>query len=874
MGMNDGRSQSAKAKKLRRSAEEELPQDLREAPLPGTPADTLRLLDEARAVRSALERENDELRRTLARRQPSEQVLSATLDSLTVLLCVLDETGEILHVNQPWREFAAAQQAPPDAACEGANYLDVCDRAVGPGAADAAVFAAGIRAVLNGEQQALSLAYSCSAPGGERWFHGRVKRLPTAGPARVVVTHQNITEPHFAYESLRVSEEKFRGLTTLAPVGIFLTDAVGYCVYANPRWCEMAGISPEAALGADWFHGVHPQDRLTVASGWQKTVASGGRWGQEFRLQAAAGDVTWVYSAATAIRDSAGQITGYVGINLDISKRKRAEHALRLNQERYRNLFDHCPVAIWEGDLSALKAEFDRLRASGVTQLQTYLEDHPEAVDHCASLVKILDVNEEWLRFFGGSGHGDVPQRLASCFTPASWPVFREELLALAAGQARWEGVMPIRDLYGNERIVVWRLAVQPSHRESLLRVLNSFTDITDRRRAEDALREASQFSEQVIRSVQEGIIVYDRDLRYQLWNPFMEQLTGHTAQETLGQRPEEVFPFLREVGMPERLGLALAGETPRQFDFPYVEAPGGRSGWVSDCSGPLRNAAGEITGVIATVRDITAQKQAEERLETLHLQLAHLGRLSTLGELLAGIAHEVNQPLYSIVNYAKACRNVLAQDQPSLTELKEWNQEIAAAAVRAGAIIQRLRSFLRRSDVQRLPVPIDEVVQESLDLVALETRRLQIAVQYVPDAANCQVLVDRVQIQQVLVNLLRNACEAMEASLPGSRELTVATLRNGDFAEVLVVDNGVGLPSVGPVKMFEPFVTTKPDGLGMGLAISKTIVEDHGGDIRAAANPHGGATFRFTLPTAVEDAPQRVSQAQGPGHPSPERDH
>ncbi|MCY2992891.1 MAG: PAS domain S-box protein, partial [Planctomycetota bacterium] len=324
--MNDDRSQATNANELRRRAEERFRQEISEVQVPVTSEDTLRLLQELRVGQIALELENEGLRRTLERRQASEQVLSATLDSLSVLQCVLDETGEIIHINQAWRDFAAAQQAPSGSVCEGANYLDVCDRAVAvdPEAEEAAIFAAGIRAALSGEQQALSLAYPCHAPDGERWFHGRVKRLPLPGPARVVVTHQDITEPYFAHKLLRVSEEKFRGLTTLAPVGIFLTDAAGHCTYANPKWCELAGLSPEAALVTDWFYGVHPQDRRLVASGWQKTVASGGNWGQEFRLQSTSGDITWVHSVATTIRDPAGQVTGYVGINLDISKRKRA----------------------------------------------------------------------------------------------------------------------------------------------------------------------------------------------------------------------------------------------------------------------------------------------------------------------------------------------------------------------------------------------------------------------------------------------------------------------------------------------------------------------------------------------------------------------
>jgi C4-dicarboxylate-specific signal transduction histidine kinase len=221
---------------------------------------------------------------------------------------------------------------------------------------------------------------------------------------------------------------------------------------------------------------------------------------------------------------------------------------------------------------------------------------------------------------------------------------------------------------------------------------------------------------------------------------------------------------------------------------------------------------------------------------------------------MVAGIAHEVNQPHYSIMNYAKACSNVLSQDEPPLDKLREWCGEIALAAARAGAIIKRLRDFVRRSKPQRLPTGINEVVEESLALVVHEIRRRQVFVQKRFSDVEPAPKIDCVQIQQVLVNLLLNACEAWGENSTEARQLTVSTAVSDNFVEVAVADNGPGFADGDVSNLFEPFVTTKPQGLGMGLAISKTIVESHGGKIWAESPPGGGAVFHFTLPLTEED--------------------
>jgi two-component system sensor kinase FixL len=229
---------------------------------------------------------------------------------------------------------------------------------------------------------------------------------------------------------------------------------------------------------------------------------------------------------------------------------------------------------------------------------------------------------------------------------------------------------------------------------------------------------------------------------------------------------------------------------------------------------------------------------------------LAHVARLSTLGEMAAELAHELNHPLYAILNYAKATRNVLAEEgTPDLESVREWNEEIADIALSAAEVVRRLRSFARRGESPRTACHVEEIIDEALALVAIEIRRSQVVVETSPASALPPVHADRVQIQQVLVNLLNNAMEAMQTMPADVRRMTIGTSLSEAGVEVVVSDCGAGLPPGGEAKIFEPYVTTKPQGLGMGLSIVRTIVEAHGGRLWATSNPEGGAAFHFTLP-------------------------
>ncbi len=257
----------------------------------------------------------------------------------------------------------------------------------------------------------------------------------------------------------------------------------------------------------------------------------------------------------------------------------------------------------------------------------------------------------------------------------------------------------------------------------------------------------------------------------------------------------------------------------------------------------------GFVTQIIGTMRDVTDQKQAEEELQSHREKLIHVARLSTMGEMVAGIAHELGQPLYSILNFAKASHNVLEKlDDPKLAEAKQWNEHVVRSAARAGDIIRRLRDFARRSTPKREHIDIRGVIDEALDLVAFETRRLGIQVERVNADAPLIVRADRVQLLQVLVNLIQNGIESMTDTVIDQRLLVVRAAACNENVEVCVVDYGCGIPESLP-SMFDAFATTKKDGMGMGLAICKTLVEGHDGKLEGLANEDRGTTFRLVLP-------------------------
>lgn len=253
---------------------------------------------------------------------------------------------------------------------------------------------------------------------------------------------------------------------------------------------------------------------------------------------------------------------------------------------------------------------------------------------------------------------------------------------------------------------------------------------------------------------------------------------------------------------------------------------------------------------LFALTRDIHKRKQAEQRLAQLQNELEHAARLHTMGEMATGLAHEINQPLGVILNYASVCSKLLAQPTPQVARTAQLIDEITSAAQRSGDIVRRLRRFVGRNDVVRSKADLNELVREAVSLTEYDLHQAGIELQLDLHEPMDAVRLDRVQILQVILNLLRNAVEAMRGG--ADPRLIIVRTRSGGPAgvEVSVIDNGPGLDNNSIKRAFEPFFTTKPQGMGMGLPISRRIAQAHGGQLLCQSNEQRGATFRLNLPS------------------------
>jgi two-component system sensor kinase FixL len=370
-------------------------------------------------------------------------------------------------------------------------------------------------------------------------------------------------------------------------------------------------------------------------------------------------------------------------------------------------------------------------------------------------------------------------------------------------------------------------------------------------------LAEREAHLKSLLDTVPDAVIVIDQAGVMQSFSPAAERLFGWSAAEAIGRNVSML--------MPEPYSSAHDGYLERYYRTGERRIIGmGRVVVGARKSGdtfPMELAVGEMhtpRGRFFTgfVRDLTERQAAETRLQELQGELIHISRVTAMGEMASALAHELNQPLSAISNYLKGSTRMLSRAQPDPARLSDALTKAAEQALRAGEIIRRLRDFAARGETERRVESLARIVEEASALALVGAKEHGVAVRFDYDPAVDLVLADRVQIQQVVLNLIRNAIDAMEDA-PGRRDLAVVVDRVGaDLARVSVVDTGPGVDPDVEAQLFQPFITTKREGMGVGLSISRTIVEAHGGQIWVEPTPGGGATFRFTLRTADAEEP------------------
>jgi len=351
------------------------------------------------------------------------------------------------------------------------------------------------------------------------------------------------------------------------------------------------------------------------------------------------------------------------------------------------------------------------------------------------------------------------------------------------------------------------------------------------------------------LKQTADAVMIVNREGLIEYVNPAFEKITGYAVEEVFGKSPRILRSgrhgdeFYRRVWK-----TILQGEA---FHDTFINRrKDGLLYYEEKTITPLKDEQGIVTHFVSTGKDVTERKLAEERTQQHRERIAHVGRITAMGEMTTTLAHELNQPLAAIVNYAQGCIHRLRNGAVNVDELLTALGHIASEGNRSGEIIRRLRDFLRKGKSLRVRADINHIVREAVELANLEARQKNIALQLELSDGMPLVLADAVQIEQVVLNLVHNAIEAIDEAQSQRREVIVQTSpdpRNG--IEVTVRDTGPGLPLEDTNRLFEAFFTTKANGMGMGLSISRSIIEAHGDQLRATTNPGGGAIFHFALP-------------------------
>jgi PAS domain S-box-containing protein len=796
---------------------------------------------------SERKRAEEELRRSEAL---AEQRLRLVVDTTPAMLNSCRPDGYLDYVNKGWLDYFGfsletaldradvMKMSPPSKAdMQGSNWQPVIHPEDLPEFTDQ--WKSMLVSGKPGEREARVRRYD----GVYRWhlFRGVPLYDETGKLVKWYGSAFDIEDRKRAEEALRRSESYLAEAQRLTHTASWGWRVAGRdFLHLSEEWHRIYGFDPEKGIPAweEVLRRIHPRDRAKWQGAIDRAIGEKSDYEMEYRILLPSGTVKYIQTVGHPVLNASGDLVQFVGSATDITERKQAEQALRRSEGYLAEAQRLTRIGSWAWNVATRQSVYwsqENYRLFGFdpeggipSDEAFYQRVHPEDRDRVRREVFLERPDE--------GSHFDVdfrivvPEGAIKYVRSTGHPVFN------ASGD--------LVEYVGTSIDVTERKQVD-EERERLL--------ASERAAFAEAVAAQQRFRD-LVNSV-EGI-VWEADVpsfQFSFISKQAERVLGYPVERWLSEPTfwkDHVHPEDQEWTLQYRQD-ATAEKRDHEFEYRMIAADGSVV-WLRDLVTVVVE-GDRVTRVRGLMVDLTNRKQAEEALRQAQSDLAHVNRVTTMGELTASLAHEVNQPIAAAVTNANTCLRWLAANPPNVEEARAAATRIAKDGTRAAGIISRIRLLFKKGAPQRELVDVNEVIREMIVLLRSEATRYSIYVRTELAADLPQVLGDPVQLQQVLMNLMINGIDAME-DVDGTRELIIKSQRaENEQLLVSVSDTGAGLPPQQADQIFNAFFTTKQHGTGMGLRISRSIIESHGGRLWAADNSPRGASFCFTLPTKVE---------------------
>ncbi len=698
------------------------------------------------------------------------------------------------------------------------------------------------------------------AATGERWVAARGRTLFDAErqPIRMIGVTLDVTEHKRREQALRDSQQRFQDMLEALPQIAFVIGVDGTAEYYNRRFVDYVGhavgIDPASRTALN-----HPDDQASLIKARMEGAFYGRDYTVECRVRRHDGAFRWhIIHNSPLKRD--GKIVAWLGTAIDIDDMRQAQETMRrVNEELERRVVERTR------DLAEAN---HRLRASE-ENLRALFRKAPVPMHSLDALRCIVDVNERWLELFGYRREEVIGRRMSEFHAPGQEGLH----------DARWQAMLRAATLRDIERRFVKKsgevfdalvsVYLEQDAEGNFLRTITTIVDVTARRRAEEAARRERRLSELLIESSTDGIIGIDTDMRYTVWNPRMERLSGMPRDTVLGHDVFERRPDLIGTPIEAAWRATMEGHRSSLRDLPYNYPPPGTSGFGDLDFAPLYAPDRTIVGGFAFLHDTTERRRIEE-------QLRQSQKMEAVGQLTGGVAHDFNNLLTVIMGNLDNLRHHL----PDSPEARRMAEAIMRAATRAATLTHRLLAFARRQPLEPKPVDVNKLVGGMSDLLRRSLGE-GIVIETVLAGGLWRTLADPNQLENALLNLAVNARDAMaqggkltletaNAFLDESYVEAHEDLAAGQYVMIAVSDTGCGMTRDVAEKAFEPFFTTKEVGQGTGLGLPQVygFVKQSGGHVKIYSEPGEGTTVKLYLPRLAASEP--VAEASDETRPKP----